>query len=205
MCEKRLAMRVQHNVPSLVLAAQRVLGLNQRQLAESLDPIGASLRSVQRWATGESRTPDNHLHELARRVYPHDRELAANLAAAGVSSLEELGIVRPPAPPAPPPRPAPVQPPPPPPPLPPVEEIIDAIVCAAAEAIDVAPRDIRPALLAAFTRGRKLGLTMAQAEAALAGPRAISRAFAEESPALTASTPASVPEAKTGRRPKTKG
>ena len=202
MCDKRRAMRVHHNVPALVLAAQNLLRLNQRQLAETLDPIGASLRSVQRWATGQSRTPDRHLHELARRVYPHDRHLAANLAAAGASSLEELGILRPPAPPAPPPPPAAVLPPPPSPPLPPVEEIIDAIVCAAAEAIDVAPRDIRPALLAAFTRGRKLGLTMAQAEAALGGPKASSRAAVEEPAALT---PPSAQEARTGRKPKAKG
>jgi hypothetical protein len=40
-------------------------------------------------------------------------------------------------------------------------------VCAAAEANDVMPREIRPALIAAFSRGRKLGLTMAEAEGAL--------------------------------------
>ena len=36
--------------------------------------------------------------------------------------------------------------------------VVDAIVCAAAEAIDVTPKAIRPALLAAFRRARVIGL-----------------------------------------------
>jgi hypothetical protein len=42
-------------------------------------------------------------------------------------------------------------------------------VCAAAEAIDVMPRTIRPALLAAFRRARRLGLDVATVEKALGG------------------------------------
>jgi hypothetical protein len=48
--------------------------------------------------------------------------------------------------------------PPPPPPPPSTDEIVDAVVCAAAEAMDLMPREVRPALLAAFARARRLGL-----------------------------------------------
>jgi hypothetical protein len=40
-------------------------------------------------------------------------------------------------------------------------------VCAAAEAINVPPRDVRPALLAAFARARRLGIAIATVETAL--------------------------------------
>ena len=41
------------------------------------------------------------------------------------------------------------------------------VVCAAAEAIDVTPRVVRPALLAAVTRARQLGLTLETLDEAL--------------------------------------
>ncbi|MDP9001553.1 MAG: hypothetical protein M3O46_15745, partial [Myxococcota bacterium] len=41
-----------------------------------------------------------------------------------------------------------------------VRTLIDAVVCAAAEALDVSPRAVRPALLAAFARASELGLTL---------------------------------------------
>jgi hypothetical protein len=142
--------------------ASMVLGKNQREIA---DLLGVSLRTSQRMAVGRSSLGVNHLRELAGHVYPHDRELAAELAAAGGATLEWLGLVAPP-PPQPPPMP-PVQAAPPPPFRPPPEQLIDAVVCAAAEAHDVMPREIRGALLAAFSRARRLGMTVEEASSAL--------------------------------------
>ena len=68
--------------------------------------------------------------------------------------LVTLGIVAPPAPA-------------PPPPTLPAEDVVDAVVCAAADAIHVTPRDVRPALLAAFARARRLRLSVEVVEQAL--------------------------------------
>ena len=46
--------------------------------------------------------------------------------------------------------------------------LADAVVCAAAEALDTSPRLVRPALLAALRCAREAGLTVATLEAALA-------------------------------------
>ncbi|MGH7297063.1 MAG: hypothetical protein ACRELB_19150 [Polyangiaceae bacterium] len=105
---------------------------------------------------------------LATLVYPHDASLAAQVAAAMGTNLVALGIARPPAP-----------PPPPPPPPPPAGDVVDAVVCAAADAIDVTPREVRPALMAAFTRARRLGLSVVDVEKALGeGARAATPAAA---------------------------
>ena len=87
--------------------------------------------------------------------------LAAQLAQSVGESLVSLGVVKP----APPPvvASAPGVPSP-----PPVEDVVDSIVCAAADAMNVLPRDVRPALLAAFTRARRLGLGIEAVESALA-------------------------------------
>jgi hypothetical protein len=50
-----------------------------------------------------------------------------------------------------------------------VEDVVEAVVCAAADAMDVSPRAMRPALLAAFTRARRIGLTVEAMEKALGG------------------------------------
>ena len=44
------------------------------------------------------------------------------------------------------------------------------VVCVAAEAMDLSPRALRPALFAAFKHARELGLTMDAMETALAPP-----------------------------------
>jgi hypothetical protein len=96
------------------------------------------------------------LQRLVGLVYPQSVELAGHIAAAMGTDLVSLGIAPPPLP-----------PPPPPPPPAPVEDVVDAVVCAAAEAIDVTPRAVRPALIAAFTRARRLGLGVEAVEKAL--------------------------------------
>jgi DNA-binding XRE family transcriptional regulator len=160
---------------AMLIEARRLLGMSQGELGELL---GSSRRSGQRWDGGRSSPTPKQLHALSALVHPKDPELAAQIAMAGGSTLEQLGIVPPPPPPAPlarpipPPRPPPpvsAPAPAPPPSPPPPEDVVDAVVCAAAEAIDVMPRTIRPALLAAFRRARRLGLDVATVERALGG------------------------------------
>jgi len=62
--------------------------------------------------------------------------------------------------------------PPPPPPKPPVttRDLVDAVLCAAAESSDASPRALRPVLQVAFQRAHDLGLTVDE----------VARAFAPE-------------------------
>jgi MoxR-like ATPase len=53
---------------------------------------------------------------------------------------------------------------------------VDAIVCAAAEALDASPRAVRGALLAAFACAREAGLPVETVEKALAPPATKRRA-----------------------------
>jgi hypothetical protein len=98
----------------------------------------------------------DQLQRLVGLVYPQSADLARQIAAAMGTDVVSLGVAPPPLP-----------PPPPPPPPAPVEDVVDAVVCAAAEAIDVTPREVRPALIAAFTRARRLGLGVEAVEKAL--------------------------------------
>jgi hypothetical protein len=141
-------------MPTLLFECRRALHVGSQGALGVL--LGSSERTGQRWETGRSHPGHDALAHLATLVYPHDASLAAQVAAAMGTNLVALGIARPPAPP----------PPPPPPPLP-AEDVVDAVVCAAAEAIDVTPREVRPALMAAFTRARRLGLSVVEVEKAL--------------------------------------
>jgi hypothetical protein len=89
---------------------------------------------------------------------------AARRRATG-ETLESLGIVTP--------APAPVVVPPPPPPAPPpplpTALVVEAVVCAAADALQAPPSAVRGALLAAFCRARELRLSVNDVESALAG------------------------------------
>jgi transcriptional regulator with XRE-family HTH domain len=130
---------------ALLIQARRHLGVSQGKLGEML---GSSQRTGQRWEQ-QGHTPSlNQLYKLAGLIYPMDPVLAAEIAAQGGRSLEQLGLVLPPAPP----------PPPPPPPDP--RHIVDTVVCAAAEAMQMMPQNIRPALAAAFRRARLAGLSV---------------------------------------------
>jgi transcriptional regulator with XRE-family HTH domain len=114
----------------LTLEARRLLGLTQETLG---DLLASSRRTVQRWDRGGTRPMKAQLAKLAAEVYPLDAELAAKLAKEAATTLEELGVVKavpPPLPPAPPPY------------------LTETVVCAAAEALNVPPPAVRPALLA---------------------------------------------------------
>src|ERR1700722_2929288 len=150
------------SIVALLVEARRLLMLSQGELGEKL---GASRRTGQRWGReGHGPWPEQ-LHALARLVHPHSPDLAASIAKEGGTTLEALGIgLPPPQPPPPPPAPA----------LPDPVHIVDTVVCAAADAVQLLPDAIRPALRAAFKRARLVGLTVEDVEAALGpdGPRA---------------------------------
>jgi|HubBroStandDraft_1064217.scaffolds.fasta_scaffold64436_1 hypothetical protein len=142
----------------LLTLASRALGTNQRGLAELL---GLSRRTISRWVrAGNALATPAHIDTLARAVHAHDPALAARIVAVRGATLVDAGIV--------PPEPAPA--PLPPPPAPPAPYLVDVVVCAAAEALDVSPRVVRSALLAAFQRARAVGLDVAALESSLAKP-----------------------------------
>jgi hypothetical protein len=132
------------NETALLLSqARHLLQVSQGTLGEML---GSSRRTGQRWETKPSSVPlPTQLHKLARLVHPKDPMLAAKIAQAGESSLEALGLVLPTAARA-------VDP----------KYLVDTVVCSAADAMNVAPEAIRPALRAAFERARVTGLDVAE-------------------------------------------
>ncbi|MGD0525402.1 MAG: helix-turn-helix transcriptional regulator [Polyangiaceae bacterium] len=148
----------------VLLRTQHVLAGSQQKLG---DIVGVNRRTVWRWQSGKITPSPDTLQKFARLTYPKDPEVAAALAAACGQTLESLGLVPPPPPPAPP-----LPPPGPPPEEDPVKTrlFVDAIVCAAAEALDASPRAVRGALFAAFTRAREAGLPVETVEKALAPP-----------------------------------
>jgi hypothetical protein len=129
---------------ALTLDARRVLRINQRMLGELL---GLSRRTIQRWDQGHSAPTKSDTAKLAAA---HDPSLGAKLAQTCRTTLEPLGIAEPAQT-----------------PLAPPSYLIDAVVCAAAEALNVAPPAVRPVLLAAFRRAREVGLRVEDVEAAL--------------------------------------
>ncbi|HEY3817235.1 MAG TPA: hypothetical protein VGL81_08700 [Polyangiaceae bacterium] len=148
----------------LMSEARRVLRVSQNGLAEKM---GVSRRTGQRWNAG--RGPwGTYVHELARLVYPVDAVLAEEIAAAGGTTLAALGVL-PPQPPPPPTLPEPLLPP---------DRVVDAVVCAAAEAMQVMPQSVRPAVLAAFACAKELSLTVEGVERVL---RAKERGYSNRS------------------------
>jgi DNA-binding XRE family transcriptional regulator len=140
--------------PALIVYAQSALGTSQEELGKKL---GVSRRTMTRWTRGDSHPSPQEWANLARLVYPRNRALAEEIATKLKETLVTLGIEGPPAPPPapPPPSPAPV-----PRPFPPAGDLVDSVVCAAADAIGVTPRAVRPALVAAFDRYASLGLSL---------------------------------------------
>ena len=134
---------------ALVAKAQQTLGMTHRAFGQALR---SSERTAARWAAGRSSLSVSQLCTLARLVHPRDPALAASLAEASSETLESLGIVTPGW------APAPLAP----------HLIADLIVCAAADALGTAPSAARGALLAAFSRAREMGLSVADVEQALA-------------------------------------
>ena len=139
---------------ALFIQAQHALHVNQEQLGRHL---GASKRTVSRWVARRASPTITQVTKLAKLVFPTDPALAAQLAVAADETLESLGLVVPPLPP-------PVAPPA---PELPRRLIVQAVVCAAADALEAPPAKVRPAVLAAFRVARELGMSVEQVEAAL--------------------------------------
>jgi len=126
------------------------LGMTHGALGKML---GMSRRTVSRWAREGTVLSRNNLVTLARAVHRRDRRLAGEFAAQAGETLVSFGLEVPVVQ-----VPAPIGAP---------GKLLDAVVCAAAEALDASPRKVRPALLAALRCAREAGLTMEQMETML--------------------------------------
>jgi transcriptional regulator with XRE-family HTH domain len=143
------------DIAYLLSDARQKLHMVQRQFGPAL---GASHRTATRWDSGESRLAEHNFRKLAELLAPLDTALATEAAAHIGETLESLGLAAPHSPA----RPA-LQ-------ATPPEDLVDVVVCAAAEASDVSPRAMRSVLGVAFRRARQVGLTVEQVEAVLAPP-----------------------------------
>ena len=146
--------------PGLLSRASSALGMSQEAFGRLL---GVSRRTMVRWQGGRHGPPFQDWIAIVRHVHPRNAALAAEIAQELGETLVSLGVEAPPAPvmqvaPAemPPAR-----------PVPPLGDLVDSIVCAAAEAIAATPQAVRPALLAAFERAASVGLGVDDVRGAL--------------------------------------
>lgn len=135
----------EENLGDLVKMTRKAMNLTQASLSESL---GVSTRTLQRWEIDRSTPSPAELGKLAIAVHPRRPDLAERLARCAGTNLLALGLVKPQPPSEPKPD--------------PLERLrpllVEAVVSAAAEALDCPPRHVRPALVAAFERARQTGL-----------------------------------------------
>ncbi len=152
----------------LFVRALEATGLSYAQLGRL---IGVSAKTIQRTVAGRSHPIPLHLNRLAALVHPNNRALAVRIATAAGTTLEALGLEKPPPPPPAPPPPK-VEPPRAPEPVRPplTASLAETVLCAAAEAMDLSPRAIRPALAAAFSRAHELGYTIPDLARVFGGP-----------------------------------
>ncbi len=134
---------------SLFYRARNLLRYGTTDLARA---FGVSPRTVARWRA-HGAVPEDAVRKLALLVHPLDPELAAALALEGRTTLAALGVA-----------PAPFSGP-----------HVDLVVCAAADALDMSPRAVRPAVLAAFKRAIAAGLDPQAVVAALETPPSTAR------------------------------
>ena len=133
------------NLTSLFHEGRRALGMTAVDAAALM---GASRRTSQRWSAGRS-TPGIHgLYALAVAVLPKDAKLAARIHAAAVEEAASIRMTLPPLTTSEPSA------------KPTVAErrAVDTVLCAAADAMNLAPRAVRPGLLAALLRAREESL-----------------------------------------------
>ena len=123
---------------SLIVQCRMALGLTQEQFG---DMVGKNKRTVQRWEESGTTLIPSEVKAFAQALCPVRPDLAARIAAAIDTTLDELGIV--PAADASPTAPS---------------DAIDSVVRAAADAMGVPPDAIRPAVAAAFVCARDAGL-----------------------------------------------
>ncbi len=121
----------------LVMRARERLGMTQRAFGKHL---GVSERTAIRWRTGKTKPPGSVLRTLAGEIAVRDADLASALASAGGFALEAQ-VAKPTTTLA-----------------AATDARADAIVCAAADALNVAPQNARVAIVAAIARARSLGV-----------------------------------------------
>lgn len=80
-------------VTTLLARARIALGFTQKELGELLR---ASMRTANRWESGQTLPSVDQIATLAQAVHPRDATLAAALAAEAGTTLEALGLVPPP-------------------------------------------------------------------------------------------------------------
>ncbi len=149
--------------PGLLVEAQSALGKTQETLGTML---GVSRKTMGRWMAGRGSPTIGQWANLARAVHAVNPPLAQRIATEMGETLVSLGLVAPPPSPealaaaaaaaAPPPLAA--------------ADLVDSIVCAAAEAVNLPPQAIRPALLAAYDRTASVRLSIEQVRDALRPP-----------------------------------
>ncbi|HEY8040480.1 MAG TPA: helix-turn-helix transcriptional regulator [Polyangiaceae bacterium] len=150
-----MAIFLNRPIHTLLGRARHLFGMSQADFGKLL---GVSRRTAARYEYGHSEPLIAQVMELARMAHARgDVALARELAGSTSETLESLGIVpavKPPEPFTPPPR-----------------LVVDAVVCAAADALEESPgtmRGTRAAVLAAFRRARELRLNVEEVEKALA-------------------------------------
>jgi hypothetical protein len=124
--------------------------------------FGVSHRTAHRWDVGTAYPSVDQVQQLARAVFPLNEGLAQQLAQASGTSLEALGLKKPPVL-APPVR-----------PYPPVALVVDSIVHACMEVTEgqTPMLVVREILRAAFARARALGLRLEEVDEVLSPPSA---------------------------------
>ncbi|MHB8416835.1 MAG: hypothetical protein ACYDCL_02080 [Myxococcales bacterium] len=164
-------------LPTHIPVFIRALQASGKLQGEMAQVIGVSRRTMSRYVSAATPVLSQaQWNALADEVRSRDPDLALELAAMGDAQALAFGvgnvvIQRP----VPPPPAAPALPPPPPPPKPSPHldsALAAAVVYAAAEALDVSPRQVRPVIAAAFARAVELGCTVEQIARALAPERA---------------------------------
>lgn len=143
-------------LPSLGVLIRRVRDQVQMPQPEFAKRVGTSLRTLVRWELSQGAPHHEHLHAMVRLVYPRNRELAAQLASWAGTSTDAL------VPEAQPTR----------------EHLVDSVVCAAAEAANLAPTPVRAVLAAGLARAVAVGLGIPDLLQALAPPNAGGKARA---------------------------
>jgi transcriptional regulator with XRE-family HTH domain len=140
----------------ILRSVRQALGMSQTELA---DAIGSSRRTIIRRERGYSAPVPSEVQELADLVRSEDPDLADELLIAGGIELkadietqsaapivETHSVVAPAR-------------------LP--KHAVDAVLYAAADAMDESPRRIKPAIVAAFLRAKEMELTVEEVIEAL--------------------------------------
>ncbi len=128
---------------TLVYEARRQLAYTNRAFAEL---TGVSLRTVERHAHNGGIANHIQTRTLVTALHPKDPALAAELAESAGTTLAALGLEAPQTEP----DASLVRP-----------EHADSVLVAAANALDLSPEAVRPAVAAAFSRALALGVSFA--------------------------------------------